>query len=236
MLYIVSTPIGNPDDITLRALRLLREANVVICEERREGARLLKHYQIENALIDLNEHNERERVPELLARLQRGETLALISDHGTPLLADPGNRLVERAIAAGMPVSAVPGASSFLAALVVSGLPLERFRFVGRLPAKTELRRAALAHLRDERDTWIVFDTPYRFSALLNDLRQSLGAERRIVVACNLTMPDENIVRGTMSQVVRHFQQHPFKGEFVIVVSGKSAAESQRTQRKKREH
>lgn len=228
MLYIVSTPIGNPDDITLRALRVLREANAVICEERREGARLLKHYQIANTLVDLNEHNERARVPELLERLKHGETLALISDHGTPLLADPGGRLVERAIAAGMPVSAVPGASSFLAALVVSGLPLERFRFVGLLPAKTELRRAALAQLRDEHDTWIVFDTPYRLSSLLEDLRRTLGAERHIVVACNLTMPDENIVRGTTAQVVKHFQQHPFKGEYVIVVAGKNIAESQR--------
>lgn len=228
MLYIVSTPIGNPDDITLRALRVLREANAVICEERREGARLLKHYQIENTLVDLNEHNERERVPALLERLKRGETLALISDHGTPLLADPGNRLVERAIATGIPVSVVPGASSFLAALVVSGLPLERFRFVGLLPAKTELRRAALAQLRDERDPWIVFDTPYRLTSLLEDLLRTLGAARRIVVACNLTMPDENIVRGSAGQVVKHFQHYPFKGEYVIVVAGTSPTSSQR--------
>lgn len=222
MLYIVSTPIGNPDDITLRALRVMREANAVICEERREGARRLKHYQIENTLIDLNEHTEPALTPELLERLKRGETLALISDHGTPLLADPGGRLVERALAAGIPVSAVPGASSLLAALVVSGLPLEHFRFVGMLPARTTARRAALAKLRDERDTWVVFDTPYRLSALLEDLRGALGAERRIVVACNLTMPDENIVRGTTQHVVQHFQQHPFKGEFVIVIAGKT--------------
>jgi 16S rRNA (cytidine1402-2'-O)-methyltransferase len=220
MLSIVSTPIGNPDDITLRALRVLREANAVICEERREGARLLKHYQIENQIIDLNEHTERARVPELIERLKRGETLALISDHGTPLLADPGGRLVERAIAAGIQVSAVPGTSALLAALVVSGLPLERFRFVGFLPAKKEERRAALAKLRDERYTWVVFDAPYRLLAVLEDLRGALGAERRVVVACNLTMPDENIVRGTAAQVAAHFAKHPFKGEFVVVVAG----------------
>jgi 16S rRNA (cytidine1402-2'-O)-methyltransferase len=221
MLYIVSTPIGNPDDITLRALRILRESNLIICEERREGARLLRHYQIDNTLVELNEHTERDYVPELIERLKRGETLALISDHGTPLLADPGGRLVERAIALGIPISAIPGASSLLSALVVSGLPMEHFRFVGFLPAKKETRRAALAKLRDERDTWVVFDAPYRLSALLTDLRGALGAERRIVVACNLTTPDEHIVRGSAQHVLEHFQKNPFKGEFAIVVAGK---------------
>ena len=220
MLYIVSTPIGNPDDITLRALRLLREANAVICEERREGARLLRHYQIENEIIDLNEHTERVRVPELIERLQHGETLALISDHGTPLLADPGARLVEQAIAKQIPVSAVPGASSLLAALVVSGLPIERFRFVGLLPVKKDARQQALRRLRDERETWIIFDAPYRLSALLNDLHQVLGAQRQMVIACDLTTPTEKIVRGTTLQIVEHFRNKPFKGEFVVVVAG----------------
>ena len=223
MLYIVSTPIGNPDDMTLRALKTLREAKLVICEERREGARLLRHYQIDNEIIELNEHTERESVPELLERLKRGETLALISDHGTPLLADPGGRLVMQAIAEGIPVSAVPGASALLAALVGSGIALPRFRFVGFLPAKKEDRRAALNQLRHERDTWVVFDTPYRLPALLADLRGVLGAERYLVVACNLTMPDEKFVRGTAQQVVEHFQKHPFKGEFVIIVAGRNS-------------
>lgn len=222
MLYIVSTPIGNPDDITLRALRVLREADAILCEERREGARLLKHFQIENSIVELNEHTERELVPALIERLKRGETLALISDHGTPLLADPGGRLIAQAIAQDLPVSPVPGASSLLAALVVSGIPLTRFRFVGLLPAKKQDRRAALARLRDERDTWVVFDAPYRLSALLDDLQRTLGAERRVVVACNLTMPDEKIVRGTLKQVVHHFEKNPFKGEFVIVIAGKT--------------
>ena len=221
MLYLVSTPIGNPDDITLRALRVLREANAVICEELRDGTRLLRHYQIENAIVDLNEHTERARVPELIERLKRGDMLALISDHGTPLLNDPGGRLVARAIAEGVPVSAVPGASSLLAALVVSGLPMEQFRFVGLLPAKKETRRAALARLKEERVTWVVLDAPYRLGALLDDLRGALGAQRPLVVACNLTMPSEQVVRGSAAQVVDHFKKNPFKGEFVIVVAGK---------------
>lgn len=221
MLYIVSTPIGNPDDITLRALRVLREANAVICEERREGARLLSHYQIQKELVELNEHTERDALPVLMARLQGGETLALISDHGTPLLADPGGRLVHQAIAQKLPVSAVPGASSLLAALVLSGLPMERFRLVGFLSAKKEARRAELTRLKNERETWVAFEAPYRLDALLADLRNALEPSRRVVVACNLTMESENIVRGTIAQIKEHFNQNPFKGEFVIVVAGK---------------
>ena len=221
MLLIVSIPIGNPDDMTPRALRTLREANAIVCEERREGARLLRTYQIENEIIDLNEHTERERIPELIALLKRGETLALISDHGTPLLADPGGRLTERAIQENIPVTAVPGASSLLAALVVSGLPIARFRFAGLLPVKTDARRAALAKLKEERDTWVVLDAPYRLAVLLADLRSAVGASRQIVVACDLTMPTEKIVRGAASQVVEHFRTNPFKGEFVIAVAGK---------------
>ena len=221
MLFIVSTSIGNPDDITLRALRTLREASAVICEERREGARLLHAYQIENELIDLNEHTERERIPELIERLKRGETLALISDHGTPLLSDPGGRLTERAIAENIPISAVPGASSLLAALVVSGLPIEQFRFAGMLPVKTDARRAVLAKLREERYTWAVLDAPYRLAVLLDDVRTAVGASRPVVVACELTRPAEKIVRGTAEQVSEHFRTNPFKGEFVIVVAGK---------------
>jgi 16S rRNA (cytidine1402-2'-O)-methyltransferase len=221
MLYLVSTPIGDPDDITLRALRILREANTVICEEPREGARLLRHHKIEKELVALNEHTERAGIPELIARLKHGDTLALISDHGTPMLADPGGRLVAHAIAEGIPVSAIPGASSLLAALVVSGLPLAHFRFVGFLPAKKEARRAALAQLRAERDTWVIFDAPYRLNAVLADLNRALEPARQVVVACNLTMPSERIVRGPMRQVFDHFQKNLFKGEYVIVVAGR---------------
>ncbi len=221
MLYIVSTPIGNPDDITFRALEVLRQANAVVCEERSEGARRLHHYKIENELVELNEHTEREQVPELLSRLQRGETLALISDHGTPLLADPGTALVQKAVANRIPVSAVPGASSLLAALVVSGLPMESFRFVGLLPAKREAREQALRRLKDERDTMVLFDAPYRLAAVLRDVRQSLGPQRHLVVACNLTMPEEQVVRGTANHVLAHFEKNPFKGEFVIVIAGR---------------
>ncbi len=221
MLSIVSTPIGNPDDITLRALKVLRAADAVICEERRNAARLLTTYQLQKDLLELNEHTERDCIPDLISRLNRGAHLALIPDHGTPLLADPGARLVSRVIAERIPVTAIPGASSLLAALVVSGLPMERFRFVGLLSAKKELRRAELRRLRAERATWVILDAPYRLNALLTDLRAALGAERRVCIACNLTLADERVERGTLGEIVKRFEKNPFKGEFVIVVEGR---------------
>ncbi|MBI3913282.1 MAG: 16S rRNA (cytidine(1402)-2'-O)-methyltransferase [Chloroflexi bacterium] len=222
MLSIVSTPIGNPDDISPRALRVLREAVTVICEERRAGARLLAQFQIQKELIELNEHTEGARVPELVARLKGGEHLALISDHGTPLITDPGARLVQQAIAEKIPVTAIPGASSLLAALVVSGLATERFRFVGLLPAKKDARRAELQRLQADRDPLIILDTPYRLAGLLADLRAVFGSARRAAVACNLTMPAENVVRGTLAEIDEQFKTNPFKGEFVIVVAGRA--------------
>ncbi len=220
-LYIVATPIGHPDDISLRALQVLREADLVVCEELKEGRRLLHRYDISRPLIDLNEHNEAQRTPELAARLAQGENLALISDAGTPLLADPGRALVEHAYNVGARVTAIPGPSALLAALVVSGLPMDRFRFVGYLPAKREERRRALKALRDDPDTLVFFDAPYRLLPVLEDLAAILGRSRFIAVACDLTMPTEAVVRGPAGEVLKHFQEHPFKGEFVVVAEGK---------------
>ncbi|MCL5952264.1 MAG: 16S rRNA (cytidine(1402)-2'-O)-methyltransferase [Chloroflexi bacterium] len=223
MLYIVSMPIGNPEDITLRALHVLQQVDAIVCEERREAMRLLRHYQIDPVLIDLNEHNEQVRIPELLERLEHQETLALISDHGTPLLADPGTRWVAQVIQRRLPVSPVPGTSSLLAALVVSGLPMDRFRFVGLLPAKKPERLAALARLKREPDTCVVLEVPYRLAPLLTDLNAVLGSARRIAVGCDLTMPTEQVIRGTTQNVLEYFLKHPFKGEFVIVIDGARA-------------
>ncbi len=233
MLYIVSMPIGNPDDITLRALRVLGQADAIVCEERREASRRLHNYQIDKPLIDLNEHTERLRIPELIERLERREALALISDHGTPLLDDPGAHFVQRAIQHQLPVTAVPGASSLLAALVVSGLPMDHFRAVGFLPVKKQERLAALKRLKSERDTWVVFEAPYRLLPLLTDLDDILGATRPIAVACNLTTPSERAVRGTTRTVLEHFTKNPFKGEFVIIVAGAQAGiEDHRTEQR----
>ncbi len=219
-LYIVSTPIGNPDDISARALRVLTEADVIVCEELREGERLLKRYGVNKSPVDLNEHNEQSRTPELIAELQAGKALALISDAGTPLFYDPGRLLVDEAYRIGAHVTAVPGASSLMVALVLSGLPINQFRFVGMLPVKREERRKAIANLQSEKLTCVLLDAPYRLSAVLNDLADVLGRERRVAVACDLTMPTEFVARGTLGTVVERFRQQPFKGEYVILIEG----------------
>jgi 16S rRNA (cytidine1402-2'-O)-methyltransferase len=220
ILYLVSTPIGEPDDITLRALRVLSEVEVVICEERRMGSTLLSHFEIDKPLVELNEHTEEGVVPSLVERLTRGENLALISDHGTPVIADPGGLLVTCALQTDIRVVPIPGASAVIAALVVSGLPAQRFRFIGQLPQKAELRRRAMREIKNIRETFVVLDAPYRLLPMLKSIREELGDWRQIVVACNLTMPDEHVVRGTVGQVVEAFERAPFKGEFVGIVQG----------------
>ncbi len=220
-LFLVSTPIGHPDDLTLRGLRTLAEADAVICEERRIGSTLLARLKLAKPLVELNEHTEEQVATALIERLAAGETLALISDHGTPVVADPGARLVRCALQAGIRVVPVPGASAVVAALVASGLPEKRFRFLGQLPPKTEARRRALRDLKNLPETLILFDAPYRLMPLLKSVREELGDRRQVCVACNLTMPDERILRGTVGQVVEAFRQQPFKGEFVLVVEGR---------------
>ncbi len=219
-LYIVATPIGNFQDLTLRALRVLRECDAVICEERRAGSTLLYHFHIEKPLYEWNEHSRAEDARELIERLQRGESLALISDHGTPLIQDPGADLVKQAIRANIRVEPIPGASAILAALVASGIPAPRFRFLGRLPQKNEERARVLNELRETRETIILIDAPYRLNALLKSSRDAFGETRRAAVACNLTMPNENFARGTLNDILEHFTANPFKGEFVIIVEG----------------
>lgn len=220
MLFLVATPIGNYTDLTLRALRILETCDAVICEERRAGSTLLAHFQIEKPLYELNEHSDAAQVTQMVERLEHGETLALISDHGTPLVQDPGTDLVNAAIRAGIRVEPIPGASAILAALVASGIPATRFRFLGRLPQKREAREHALNVWRNARETLILIDAPYRLNALLKSLHAVFGTARRAAVACNLTMPDENFVRGTLNEIFDHFTSNPFKGEFVIILEG----------------
>jgi 16S rRNA (cytidine1402-2'-O)-methyltransferase len=225
---VVSTPIGNPDDLTLRARRVLGEVDIVIVEERRAGSTLLKQLGIMRSLVELNEHSTPEETGALVEELRGGANLALISDHGTPLVQDPGHDLVRAAIRAGARVEPVPGASSILAALVASGLPAPRFRFVGQLPPKAEARQQALVDLAAATETLVLVDAPYRLSPLLRALSETLGGERRAVVAQNLTMPDERFDRGTLQELVNRFTQVPFKGEFVIVVEGARASPKSR--------
>jgi 16S rRNA (cytidine1402-2'-O)-methyltransferase len=227
-LYVVATPIGNLQDLTLRALRVLQECDAVICEERRAGSTLLAHYHIEKPLYEWNEHSRAEDVRDFLVQLEHGTSFALISDHGTPLVQDPGHDLVKRAIESGVRVVPIPGASAILAALVASGIPARRFRFAGHLPSKNAERSRALEALIVRRETLIFVDAPYRLQAVLNSMLEAFGHERRAAVALDLTMPGERFERGTLAQLAKHFSEHPFKGEFVIIVQGSTKSESTR--------
>lgn len=218
ILYLIATPIGNYDDITLRALRLLKEVDFVVCEERREGLRLLRHYGIEKPVEELNEHNELAASSVFLGYLKEGKSIGLISDAGTPVFSDPGLELVRRAIAANVQVVPVPGASSLLPALVASGFAIDRFVFQGFLSPKRERRLAELRELRKEKRTVVLMDTPYRLVQLMRDIADVYGTERRICVAFDLTMPTEKFYYGTAPQLYEDFSRTNIKGEFVVVI------------------
>ena len=220
-LYLVATPIGNYDDITFRALNVLKEVDVVVYEERKEGQRLLAHYGIPEKLIEsLNEHNEAAASFHILEHLKAGRNVALISDAGTPVFSDPGRVLVRKAVENSIRVVAVPGASSLMPALTVSGFSIEQFLFFGFPSPKSNRRIAELRQLRGERRTIVLMDAPYRLVPLLKDLGEVFGDERRVCVAFNLTMSDEQVFRGTAAGLYRMFEKKGLKGEFVVIVEG----------------
>lgn len=221
VLYLVATPIGNVDDITFRALSVLRAVDVVVCEERPEGERLLRHFGIQKPLETLNEHNEAAATHHFLQHLLNGKQIALISDCGTPVFSDPGQLLVRKVVERGIRVVPIPGASSLMPALTVSGFSIDQFLFYGWLPPKKERRRAELRHLLQEKRTIILMDTPYRLTSLLRDLADTFGDSRRCCIAFNLTMPDEEILRGTPRSLFSNLAGKERKGEFVIVLEGR---------------
>ncbi|MEP0823835.1 MAG: 16S rRNA (cytidine(1402)-2'-O)-methyltransferase [Ignavibacterium sp.] len=219
ILYLVATPIGNTEDITLRALRVLKEADLVVYEERKEGARLLREYGIENKPVEtLNEHNEPAASTLIIQELKRGRSVALISDAGTPVFADPGQILVRKAIAAGIRIVPVPGASSVLPALIVSGFPIQTFLFYGFLSPKRPRRIAELQQLKRDRRTIVFMETPYRLLQLLRDMAEVFGSSRNLCVAFDLTLPTEEIFRGTAPELYQKFMKEGRKGEFVVVL------------------
>lgn len=218
-LYVVATPIGNLEDISLRALRLLREAALIAAEDTRRTRKLLSHYGIPARLVSLREHNERIRAPVLVRRLLGGESIALVSDAGTPGLSDPGTALVRAAADAGVRVVPVPGPSAALAALVASGLPAEPVTFIGFLPARGAERRRALEALRGIPHTLVLFEAPHRLRETLGDLLETLG-DRRIAAARELTKVHEEVYRATLTEAVRNFSAHPPRGEFTLVIEG----------------
>jgi 16S rRNA (cytidine1402-2'-O)-methyltransferase len=226
-LYLVATPIGNPDDITFRAIKVLKEADLIVCEELKEGKKILSTYQIEPKEIDtLNEHNESLKVEKIINDLKSGKNVALISDAGTPVFSDPGSLLVKQAIKEGIKIVPVPGASALLLALIVSGFNIEKFVYYGWLSQKRQRRREELRRLKGEQRTVVIFETPYRIIPVLEDIGAVLGVDRKVCVAFNLTMPDEEIVRGNVIEVMNYFVEKKKKGECVIVIAG--AEESKR--------
>jgi 16S rRNA (cytidine1402-2'-O)-methyltransferase len=217
-LFIVSTPIGNLEDITRRALRVLGEVDLIACEDTRHTRKLLAHYGINTPTISYHDHNERERAGELLTRLQAGAGIAMVSDAGTPGINDPGFRLIQLAIENHVPVIPVPGPSALITALISSGLPTDEFFFGGFLPAKTNARRSRLAQLRQLPATLIFYEAPHRIAATLKDAYEILG-ERKAFVARELTKLHEELVRGLLSELAARFGSgERARGEIVLLI------------------
>jgi 16S rRNA (cytidine1402-2'-O)-methyltransferase len=218
-LFVVSTPIGNLEDLTYRAVRVLSEVDIVACEDTRHSQKLLHHYGIKTKTVSYHEHNERDRAGELLASIKSGLDVAVVSDAGTPGISDPGFRVVQMALAAGLRVVPIPGPTALVSALVASGLPSDEFFFAGFLPPRSGARRTRLADLLAIPSTLIFYEAPHRIVASLEDAREILG-ERQAVVARELTKLHEEIVRGRLSELVNWFSQpaHEPRGEMVVVI------------------
>jgi 16S rRNA (cytidine1402-2'-O)-methyltransferase len=227
VLYVVATPIGNLSDISARAREILAAASAVAAEDTRHSGRLLRELGLERPLVSLHEHNERARVGELVARLQRGESIALVSDAGTPLVSDPGYLLVSAAVEAGVTVTPVPGPSAVIAALSAAGLPCDRFSFEGFLPARAAARRKRLAELAPEPRTLVLFEAPHRIAECLEDLAAACGSERRACVARELTKRFETFYRGGLGELAARARVDAdlARGEAVIVVAGAPPSE-----------
>lgn len=226
VLYVVATPIGNLEDITYRAVRILREAGLIACEDTRHTRKLLDHYSIEGKLISYHEHNEAERAEELVERLHEGVSVAQVSDAGMPGISDPGYRVIKSAIEHGITVVPVPGPSALIAALAASGLPTDAFEFRGFLPAKSGQRRTELESIRSRESTVIFYEAPHRIHEALDDVVAVLGPGRPVVIARELTKVHEEFLRGTAGELARQAQDRELKGEITILI-GKAAAREQ---------
>ena len=220
-LYLVPTPVGNMEDMTFRAVRLLKEADLILCEDTRTSSILLKHYDIHRQLMAHHKFNEHGTSAGIVERLRGGQTICLITDAGTPGISDPGFFLVREAVAAGIEVQTLPGATAFVPALVSSGLPCDRFTFEGFLPQKKG-RQTRLTQLSEETRTMIFYESPYRLVKTLQQLGEFFGQERQVSVCREISKIHEESVRGTIEEVVAHFTQTPPKGEIVIIVAGKA--------------
>ena len=219
-LYLVPTPVGNLEDITFRALRVLKEADLILAEDTRTSGVLLKHFEIRNAMLSYHKFNEHQTVERVVERLRAGETVAVISDAGTPGISDPGFLVAREAIRGGIEVVALPGATAFVPALVSSGLPCDRFCFEGFLPQKKG-RQSRLEALREETRTMVFYESPHRVVKALQQFIEVFGPERPVSVCREISKVHEESVRGTLQEALLHFQEHEPRGEFVIIVGGK---------------
>jgi 16S rRNA (cytidine1402-2'-O)-methyltransferase len=225
-LYVVATPIGNLEDITYRAVRVLQEVDLIACEDTRHTAKLLHHYGIDKPTVSYHEHNEAARAEELVAKLEQGLSIAQVSDAGMPGISDPGYRVIRLAIERGIQVVPAPGPSALIAALAASGLPTDSFQFLGFLPAKSGQRRTTLEMLRQAEHTTVVYEAPHRIAATMEDIVEILGPEQSVVLARELTKIHEEFIRGTAAEVLAHVQEHELKGEITLLIGKSEAQES----------
>ena len=221
MLYIVPTPIGNLQDITLRALEVLKKVDLILAEDTRTSSKLLNHYGIQKPVTPFHQHNEHQVLQHIITQLENGKIMALITDAGTPGISDPGFLLVRECISAGIKVECLPGATAFVPALVNSGLPSDRFCFEGFLPLKKG-RHSLLTELAEEERTLILYESPVRLLKTLNDLVKYFGRDRRCCVSRELTKVYEENIRGTLQEALEHFSEKTVKGEIVIILAGKN--------------
>ena len=220
-LYLVGTPIGNLEDMTFRAVRLLQSVDAIAAEDTRHTGRLLQHFQIKTPQVSYYEHNQKSRIPDIVSRLQQGQAIALVTDAGMPGISDPGYELVKHCVAAGIPVVPIPGATAAIAALVVSGLPSDRFVFEGFLPNNSPARRRErLEELTSENRTLIFYEAPHRLRQTLADLAQAFGGDRAVALARELTKLHEEVWRGSLTEAIAHYTHREPTGEFAIVLAG----------------
>ncbi|EFB40830.1 MULTISPECIES: 16S rRNA (cytidine(1402)-2'-O)-methyltransferase [Parachlamydia] len=226
MLYLIATPIGNLEDITLRALRLLKECDLILCEDTRQSSILLKHYEIQKPLKSFHKFNESAQEQEVLRALQEGVKMAMISDAGTPSISDPGNRLVEKCVEEGIEVISIPGPCAAITALACSGLPTDLFQFCGFLPRKAQELKRALQKILQYEGTSVCYESPHRLLDFLQTVHL-LAPTRYLVVARELTKKFEEIRRGTAQDLITHWESHPLKGEVVVMIKGEAADDTQ---------
>jgi len=222
-LYLIPTPIGNLEDITLRAIRILKESDLILCEDTRTSGRLLKHLEIENKMRAYHQHNEHKVTDEILNFIKEGQTVSLITDAGTPGISDPGFLIVREALEKNIEVECLPGAVALIPALVQSGLPCDRFIFEGFLPVKKG-KQTKLKELAEEKRTIVLYESPHRIVKTLEQMIPFFGEERQACVSRELTKLYEENVRGTISELINHFKEKKVKGEIVLIIAGKEKA------------